>query len=312
MKMLHTLCVSVLLSTGTLLVPATLHATEALPIRNRMQWLENNGYCGETSLQECALYYGTYASQSFIRGIYDPTQQNDLVQNEEWAQVLALLKLKYEPFATEAYPQPQNKTYLSWIKRHLTQKHPVIISTFFQGGESEELDHIMTAVGFIGQNAYVYSDDDVLLFNEHVFNKYTLAQRFSQLCDTREMKGPGATYFYALPKNRDYGIAITGVEDNSRLLCPISLELDRIDEPNLIKGEQPVILKATVTVSGLIPGANYALYRYNDPSKVPTNQYARSTYSSVVRFRATRTTQTLADTIPSQSVAIYRCTFQTK
>jgi hypothetical protein len=37
--------------------------TVKLDIPVRLQWENDHGYCGETSIQSCALYYGNYISQ---------------------------------------------------------------------------------------------------------------------------------------------------------------------------------------------------------------------------------------------------------
>lgn len=38
-----------------------------LPIPPRLQWDNDGGYCGQTSIQCCSLYYGNYISQSMAR-----------------------------------------------------------------------------------------------------------------------------------------------------------------------------------------------------------------------------------------------------
>jgi hypothetical protein len=51
-------------------------ASVQLDIPPRAQWDNNNGYCGECSIQQCALYYGTYISQYRAREIVYPTSQS--------------------------------------------------------------------------------------------------------------------------------------------------------------------------------------------------------------------------------------------
>ncbi|CAF4311410.1 unnamed protein product, partial [Adineta steineri] len=43
--------------------------TILLNIPPRLQWANDNGYCGETALQSIGLYYGAWISQKLIRDI---------------------------------------------------------------------------------------------------------------------------------------------------------------------------------------------------------------------------------------------------
>ncbi len=292
-------------------LPASVEASIALPIRNRLQWLENAGYCGEVSLQECALYYGTYVSQAYIRGLYDPSQQNDLVQLEEWAVVLPALGLKADVFPNETTPAPQYKAYAEWMKRHLEARHPVIVTCYlFEGRESADpVDHIMTASGWTGTSMNGYNDDDTFIINDHYRSPAAFALQARWLFDTRAMAENGTVYGISLQKEVNYGLAITGTTNRSAEARPVRVELDRIDEPNLIAPtpETPVDLAATVTVSGLTIGKSYVIYRYNDPARVPTKNYAAAPRDGATRFKASKTTQSFPASIRSDGVAVFRC-----
>lgn len=43
--------------------------TILLDIPPRLQWPNNNGYCGETAVQSIYLYYGSYISEIQVRNI---------------------------------------------------------------------------------------------------------------------------------------------------------------------------------------------------------------------------------------------------
>jgi hypothetical protein len=290
-------------------LPLNVQASSALPVRNRIQWLENNGYCGETSLQEIALYFGTYASQARIRAIYDPSQQNDLVELEEWAQVLPALGLKADVFPTEALPAPQFHAYAAWMKRHLEARHPVIVTgyVFEQRDTENPVDHIMTASGYVGCAVAGYSDDDTFIINDHYRSTAAFALQARWLFDTRDMQANGATYGLSIQKEYNYGLAITGTTNRSPFALPVRLELDRIDEPNLISGESPADFAATVTVEGLLPGKVYVLYRYNDPTKVPVANYTAAPHDGAVSFRARQPVQSFPASIRSDRVVTFRC-----
>ena len=69
----HTAMVSAgkVLPLALLLVAAALGGAAAAEVRldipARLQWANTGGYCGETSVQMSALYYGAYVSQFVVR-----------------------------------------------------------------------------------------------------------------------------------------------------------------------------------------------------------------------------------------------------
>jgi hypothetical protein len=121
------------------------------------------------------------------------------------------------------------------------------------------------------------------------------------------MEGPGAIYGYAIPKEVNYGIAITGTSNRDRSALPVSVELDRIDEPNLIVGRRPVMCNAEITVRSLTPGVSYVLCRYNDPARVPLRNLKASSADAHFAFKARSASHVINDSISSDGIAIYRC-----
>ena len=277
-----------------------------LPIPARYQWNNNNGYCGECSIQTCALYFGTYASQYRIREIIDPTQAQDLWVGYHDDEALNALRLTFDEW-NRAQATPQYQKYLAWAKNHLHQGHPVIITIWIRGGVYSDYDHIVPAFGY--QSAYdwtTYHAGDTLSFYDN-YEPDTYTRAFSTLWDTRAMNGNGASYEYCIPRDEDYGVAITGIRDDDHSTLPVRLSVDRQSEPNVSLGKSPVTLNATITVQSLTAGRNYLLLRYNGYQKVPTRNFAASAYNSAVSFKATGATRTLTDSFLSDSVVIYRC-----
>jgi len=68
-------------------------ASLQLDIPPRAQWQNNNGYCGECSIQQCALYFGVYVSQFRAREIIDPTQEQDVLIPRNSGRVFDALRL---------------------------------------------------------------------------------------------------------------------------------------------------------------------------------------------------------------------------
>lgn len=284
----------------------TTAVTVRLPIAPRLQWDELDGYCGECCIQQAALYFGTYVSQYICRGIINPNQKSQLLVGLNEQQVLSALRLGSVAFAYSRVPSPQFPAYLVWLKQHLSLLRPVLITAFVRGLNDPDYDHIMLATGFTGQDTVNYNPADQLAFND-CFNPLVFTRPAAKLSDNRRMRANGAKYEFCIPSTICYGCAVTGIQDTSRLALPVQISMATWSEPDLMAGAAPVMLNGTVTVSGLIPGKSYSLYRYNDYRVVPTTNYAKSKYSSALNFVASVASVSFQVTIPSNGVAVFRC-----
>jgi len=279
---------------------------QVLDIPPRLQWDEKNGYCGECSVQQIALYYGGYLSQFKIREIFDPTQKRDLwIENN--GPVIKALRLKSEQWNYNQ-AQPQYKKFLVWMKQHIHLGHPVIMGVFYWDPEEPEptYDHIVPAIGVTSKDFSKYLPEDTLTFNDdYTFRHFT--RRFSAMADTRSMEENGDRYEFCIPKLVDYGCAVIGIRDDDKVTRPVQVKVNRWDEPNPWQGKPPVTLQATVTVRSLVPGRSYILLRYNDYRKVPAKDFLTSAYAASWRLTATGKTASFNDSFKSNGVAIYRC-----
>ncbi len=280
--------------------------TVILPIAPRLQWNELNGYCGECSIQQAALYFGTYVSQAACRAIVNPNQQTEVLVAVNDQTVLAALRLTSAEYNYNLAPAPQFPSYFAWIKQHIQAGHPVMIVAFADWGTDPSYDHIMLATGFSSIDSTTYHPNDRLYFNDNFYN--TPENRTaSTLADTQAMAGNGAHYEFCLPLQTDYGCAVTGIWDASHAALPVQIYLRSSSEPDLIAGAHPIPLDAIVTVTGLTIGQSYSLYRYNDYHSVPTQDYSKSHYTTVTKFVPTKTVAAFSVGIPSNSVAVFRC-----
>lgn len=280
-------------------------ASVQLDIAPRKQWDNRYGYCGECCIQQSALYYGAYISQYRAREIIDPTQWQDVWVPENSGPVFDALRLNYEAWDSSR-PKPQYMAYFAWIKGHLQQGHPVIFDVFVQGESDPDYDHIMLAIGFTSPDSTVYHATDRLIFNDN-YMRAPYDQAFGSLYDTRAMEGNGRYYEYCIPKRVDRGCAVTGIKDSSGAARPVSLKLNRWDEPNITKGAAPAQLTATIQMRSLVAGKSYALLRYDDYRQVPTSGYLSSAFSKKTVFTASGSTKTLTDYFMSDKIVIYRC-----
>ena len=277
--------------------------THKLNIPGRLQWDNANGYCGETSIQMIGLYYGNYISQNICRTIAGGTQL--LIGNNNGETTIDKLAFTFEEWDfNKASPQYQN--YLVWIKKQLNNCHPVIITVFIKGMKDEDYDHIIPAIGFSSTDTTTFHDADQLIFNSCYDSTY-FTRTFQSAWDLRTMTGNGATNNYCIPKNVNFGCAITGNKDEQHVTKPIHLTIDRWNEPNVSIGELPVLVNAKITIDSLTLGNKYALLRYDNYTTVPSTGFNPAGATSVVYFSASGTSQVFSDSFMSNKAIFFRC-----
>ena len=271
------------------------------PIPPRFQWDNANGYCGETSIQSIALYYGVWVSQQVVRD----AAGGELLLDENAARALNKLKFNFVAWDDSA-KTPQFEKYMIWMKTHLLQGFPCITVVFLADSDlySEDYDHIVPVVGVTSRNS--------LLFYT-LYSNRLIARPFSTLAATRDACDSDLDDGGNIPQNVDYGIAMKGLKDANGVTFPTRLSVNRSDEPNVSLGETAVNLKGTVTVSNLTPGKKYVLLRFDDLSNVPTSgdaaAFLASRYDYMTAFTAESATWTHVDPvgIRSSGATYYRC-----
>lgn len=267
----------------------------------REQWENDHGYCGETSIQTDALYFGTYISQDLARKIAG----GELIVSENDDELLNALKLDFDEWNYDE-PVPQYKSYLVWTKKHIEEGHPVIITVYVKGMDDPDFDHIVPVVGYRSQDSDKYHANDWLIFNDN-FEKQPFTRTFDSIWDVRSMKRNDGKYEYCIPKKVDYGVAITGIVDMDKETVPVSLSIDSWNEPNVTLGETPITLNATIHIQSLTPGQKYVLLKYTDIAQVPEKDFINSSGERVASFVADESSMTLTDSFLSDTLAVYRC-----
>ena len=272
-----------------------------LNIPPRIQWPNNDGYCGENSIQMCGLYYGNYISEGLCRTVAG----GELLIYVNDTTALNAFSFTYNEWDPNA-GTPQYAAYLDWVKQYLHNNKPVIITMYVSGMTDPDYDHIVPAIGFKAAAVNTYSGNDSLAFNSN-FDTVPFTRVFSTLYATRAMAGNSAPYEYYIPKDVDYGVAVTGNKDPARITRPVHIVLDSNDEPNVSLGVTARMLRAAITADSLTPGLSYALLRYNNYLTVPSINFNPAGASSVVYFTATATSKTVVDSFMSDSAVFYRC-----
>lgn len=261
----------------------------------RHQWEANFGYCGEVSLISAGLYYGQYVSQYDARAIASKNadQSTEVSQfllgvNDAYAAAQMHLKAtRWEGSGTFA-------SFLTWVKKEAAAGYPVIIGVFKNSRSFEEsnepdhgdeqYDHIVIVSGVSSKYPFepaTYHGDDVITFSDHGLwspasnPDFIYTSQFRYFGATRKQANSNSHPVYSLPKGgRNYGTAITGIMDHDGQTLPVRLSTnENYEKPIMREGSsiRPTAqdLTLTVTISGLVPGETYNLYRYNDFRSVP-------------------------------------------
>lgn len=170
-----------------------------LDMPGRLQWDNNNGYCGENSILAIGMYYGNYVSEIVGRRLAG----GELLIASNDATAFNALSFTYDEWDyNQVTPQYQN--YLVWVKQHLNNKQPVIITVYIKGMSDPDYDHIIPAIGFNAATVNSYNGNDQLTYNSN-YDSIPFTRTFASIFDTRTMAGNGAAYDYCIPKNVDYG-----------------------------------------------------------------------------------------------------------
>ena len=302
------------------------------------QWNENGGFCGAWSVQQCALAHGAWISQDLVRkanaGSPPPhTMHGDADEGYEVmpsnvAFTARALKLAYDEWDYTS-PTPQAPAYKRWLKRQLARGAPVAWFPLCKGDGHEcyagscpnggACDHVEPVFGLYSNRSLdeleAYDDDVIVHASDQDFLPYYRAMR--TLEDTVAMDGNCAAAQAGFGKNEmypcidadvTYGLAVTGlaVDDGAGELARVALEIDAAEEPDVREGEKPLALRGTLTVTGLTPGAEYALYRYNGTAALPAAAPFDLGAEVATRFTPTLATWRYVDPEPLMSnTAVY-------
>lgn len=287
-----------------------------------VQWMDHGGYCGAWSIQRTTMAKGAYISQQQVRNHTVPGGGNDeeiVETNIELA--LRNLKIEFQGFDYKHLPTPQSDAYLKWIKSKLAAGHGIVWMIMLKGGQYPvypslapygQYSHIEPVVGILSNHplndSQVYDDDYIAHFTDA--DLHTYYRKMSSLPDDVDFQGncksPTYSGYPCTYAKYGFGWSIEGFADaRSAEALPLSLAVAPNREPETRDGAAPIQLTGTITIDGLVPGKNYAVYRWDDVS----DAFDYSRPKSVHRFTASAAQQVYTDTTPfwSQGTTYYRC-----
>ena len=280
---------------------------------DRLQWIDNDGYCGEVSCVMALLKSGAYLSQYDVREISavsstDVQKSRFYLVGENDQHASELLKLGYIEYDHDVF---DSKVYLSWVKQMVRKGYSVTITVYMNNwlfyGMTDpdagfpDYDHIVSVKDV--QSDYdddQYHDDDIITMSDHGLwapevpgppypypfdAPYYFSYTFKEFQMTRQDANKKTSGVYALPisspsKNYagNFGIAHTGPADTEGSLQKISITTNvNYESPQIAKRSEvrptPMEITLVVTVSALEAGTSYNLYKYKDETSVPTSNF---------------------------------------
>lgn len=242
-----------------------------IPPRRMWGWGgDSRGYCGETSLQMCGIYFGNWISSEIIRyaanneelligDSTDPNEDNDI-------QAAQNLKFTYERFSSK-----YSNKFTEWVKNHIDAGHPIILGWYQYHKPYEEADddydHIMPIIGYsIDQSKQIngFYFYDLYLKNysliqgstyQHFINTFFKSRKETKrltyykvpnsvgLDSTIDLPGFNSNkknsnfkmyaFTYAIPKKKIYALAITGIQNKNKTeLFRTKLSVNHWHEPD--------------------------------------------------------------------------------
>jgi hypothetical protein len=309
---------------------------QKLNLPPRLQWNENYGYCGSTSMICAGLYYGEYVSQYDNRNI----ASNGTNQKSESSQLLlgvndffAATQHKMTNLLWN-YGDTNVEHFFVWIKSHILQGHPVIIgiyensSVFGNNPPDPDYDHIVPVYGWGSNHPLTdpgYYADDVIYFSDNGLYTpdgtdpiYYISAAIGDFAQSRHDADKSSAAVYSVngdPTTADpnYGIALTGIVDIHNDCLPTRIDTNKnYESPEIVDGSNtrptPMPMVLTVTVSGLTAGTAYNVYQYNSLANVPSSQFNSNSANAfaATAFTATEATYSFTVDIVSSDFAIFR------
>lgn len=236
-------------------------------IPGRIQWNENNGYCGEVSIISAGLHYGQYVSQYEARNLanlsYDFKHnqfheillgyKGDTSVSNNVIEALENMHLTYEEYNNTNPYEETSKSFLSWVKGHVVNGYPVAIgvyensSVFAQQNPDPEYDHIVPVFGFsskhnLQQNKDKYFPNDTIYIHDNGLftgTRYSKANCYSYnvkyFQNNRKDANRASSPIYSVSDNANnqgnFGVAVTGLRVTGSIpLLPVSITTNPVDE----------------------------------------------------------------------------------
>lgn len=263
-----------------------------LGIPGRIQFDQNNGYCGELSLQMIMLKHGVWIPQSAARS----ASGGEMLLGVNYDRGCNNLGVKFVSFNGNNY-----KSFVTFAKQHLLQDRGVVQAVQLSGSSDKEYAHIIPAVGIKYSNASGYDGNDTLYVNTDYSTK-AVQRKVSGYSSSNGQKG--VEQGGSIPSNTKWGVAVIGPKYMG-IGPPVEIYgLSRSREPGLGSSGST---SATLRVRKLTSGKKYNIYKYTNSGSVPNSSNAKPNGTPWKSFTASGNTYTANVSLPSNQLGYYVC-----
>ncbi len=245
----------------------------SLPIPDR-QWAPEapqEGWCGESSIQMAALYYGAYLPQAAINAAGEPKSPDLWV--EDVGRAMKAVGLRFEQWPSQKSDDriEEGNRFIAWIRDQIAHGHPVLLGTKILPAEHPKwnVDHLVLAVGY---------SEKGLVMNTNIEDRQTVVSYGQLLSQNRG-------YSLLSPEKKYFGFAITGFDDSGQ----------RASVTTEVAKETADAVTLWVTVRSLKPGKSYVLQRDDLHGGVTERA-----------FVAQGEEQVLSETVGAHETAVFR------
>lgn len=253
----------VLLSLATKPIAAATYAVTPTPPA-RLQYEDNNGYCGEVTLQTLMIPFGVWLPQRWTRQVGG----GELLPGLNYAATMDALRIRYNTFTGSG----GYRSFAAWAKKQLMQSRAGVVAvTFLRGERDRDYDHNVPIVSIDTSSSpttYVYNARDVFtVYND--FSTSPIKRTASSFSCARTNKKDGLAKAGCVPSDTSWGHAILG-PTYAGIGPRVSLSVPSpASEPAI--GTATTTFQGTVTAFGLQPGGKYKLYRVTRLERVPAS-----------------------------------------
>lgn len=230
------------------------------------------------------------------------------------------LMLDFDSFHEQDAAKPQSTAFLGWLKNSLANKAPVVAFVLCAGDEHNAynlgtFDHIEPFWGLYSNHDLmdpsIYPDDYIVHGSDYGPDgdaNLGYFRRMTTMVDTVKMDGnckqaqpiwKKNEMYPCFDEQENFGTAIKGLRDPLKLLMPLYITSDIIDEPNIRTGAQPIDMNLLIYISDLKVGTKYELkkFKYDEWPHHSEFAAASSSFAYSIAFVATRSEWTIAETI---------------
>lgn len=258
-------------------------SAKVLNVPGRYQYDDNNGYCGEVSIQQLMLRHGAWIPQEVARS----AGGGELLPGVNYDVALDALRVRYDEFTGRGYA-----AFMRWARGKLARGYGVVTVAYYRGGPDSDYDHVMPIVGYARGAVYVNTG----------YSETAVRRTVASYSCSRHTKKDSIQRAGCVPEDTRWGYAIRGPV-YAGAGPRVSLAVNSPREPGVGRS---VPMRGTVKIRDLTPGTSYTLSKITNLRAVPRGPEVSDRWV-VTRFVAKSSTWSTEVVFESRRPAYFMC-----